>query len=204
MFPSCQILSYFLLCCLQSQGTSDSSFATNRKGRHIDLLLKFWEREYLRDFLQSCTSLTDTTKNVSNDMMHKNHLCKFKQAKVYCIFWMFLLFKRSFLICVEEEVGGPEVNVCWEFHMQRRLDWESRSKTSIKEAKREHTNLFRISFLWAAKLLSLLSSQKVCENASLKQDWKCFSKSKTAILEVTAPSSEKNSNLWQKYIRVLI
>ena len=53
----------FLLCCLQSQGTSDSSFATNRKGRHIDLLLKFWEREYLRDFLQSCTSLTDTTKS---------------------------------------------------------------------------------------------------------------------------------------------
>ena len=104
----------------------------------------------------------------------------------------FCFFKEAFLYVEEEEVGGPEVNVCWEFHMQRRLDWESRSKTSIKEAKREHTNLFRISFLWAAKLLSLLSSQKVCENASLKQDWKCFLKSKTAILEVTAPPSDKN------------
>ena len=176
-----------------------------RIGR-ADISICYWSfgRGNILGIFSSHAPVWQIQQKVSNDMMHENHLCKFKQAKVCCIFWMFLLFKRSFLICVEVEVGGPEVNVCWEFHMQRRLDWESRSKTSIKEAKREHTNLFRISFLWAAKLLSLLSSQKVCENASLKQDWKCFSKSKTVILEVTAPSSEKNSNLWQKYIRVLI
>ena len=56
-------------------------------------------------------------------MMHENHLCKFKQPKVCCIFWNILLFfKEAFLYVEEEEVGGPEVNVCWEFHMQRRLD----------------------------------------------------------------------------------
>ena len=119
--------------------------------------------------------------------------------------WCFSFLRKLSYLCgrrISRRTGGKcLLGISYAEKIRLR---ESRSKTSIKEAKREHTNLFRISFLWAAKLLSLLSSQKVCENASLKQDWKCFSKSKTVILEVTAPSSEKNSNLWQKYIRVLI
>ena len=69
--------------------------------RHIDLLLKFWVATEprgsgnIRDFLQSCSRLTDTKKKVSNDMMHENHLCKLKQPKVCCIFWVAICFFKQ-------------------------------------------------------------------------------------------------------------
>ena len=110
MFPSCQ--SYLIFCFAVSSLRGLLTHLLQRIGsRHIDLLLKFWVATEPRgsgnigDFLQSCSRLTDT-KKVSNDMMHENHLCKLKQPKVCCIFWVAICFLSSFLICGRNRTGG--------------------------------------------------------------------------------------------------
>ena len=99
VFPSCQ--SYLIFCFAVSSLRGLLTHLLQRIGsRHIDLLLKFWVATEprgsgnIRDFLQSCSRLTDT-KKVSNDMMHENHLCKLKQPKVCCIFLVAICFFKQ-------------------------------------------------------------------------------------------------------------